>query len=883
MRPKCAILLCLLILIAPGLCSSKEASPTFHGNNLRTGHTSNVASSAPALLWKFRTDASVNASPVIGPDGTIFLASTDGRLYALTQIGAEKWSFQAKESIFSTPAIGGDGTIYFSDLAGNYYALNPDGTQKWIYSFSAGTDRRITASPAVTDGGISYVPSWNNQLCAITPAGNSLWCASLKGMLSSSPALDSNGDVYIAGQDVNQSTAFAVYKFAPDSSTQRWKFSNELGIDRNRAISTPAIDTQRNCLYVGMTGDSNGILYELRLNDGSLVRQVDFVRGILSSPAIGSDGTLYVGSLDGSLYAIDPDTGKTRWQFDAEGNYLIGSPTVDGAGNIYIGDSDGILYALSPAGKELWHFAAQSNIASAPVIGTDGKIYFTSFDGYLYVLGNAAGDNIFYFPQVADGMSGNAKFQTTLVFANTGADAQVQVEFFNSAGQVMPVTLGSLGADWSFTFDLKKGESFSAQTPGTAALRAGYARVTTGAGVGGTAVYSYSENGVTMFEAGVPEMKALNSFTLFMDSRSPSRATALALANAGMTDANATLRLYDADFRPVAEKSVRSILGGNYGPGMHMARYAWEIFPEINRQGIGNGVITVDSDQPLACATLQQDDDSAVPFPGDVITMSAFPVIPERADLNPVQGNPSTFYFPQIGIGLFGTAQLQTTLVLVNTGAETDALIEFFDEAGQPVKVNLRQEPSAASSFSRRLKLGQSVVLETTGAGTGQVGYARVTTTSRVNGSAVLKWSEQGTKLFEAGIPATTGLNSFSVVVGGGPNYSTGLAFVNTGAATANATLRLYDKNCQLIATRNLTDLLPAKSPFTPGAHLSIYAFQIFPELAAQGIEEGMIAIVSDQPLAAVTLRQRDDPGKSFPYDVFLMSVFPVIPGAPQP
>jgi outer membrane protein assembly factor BamB len=881
MRPKCAILLCLLI--APGFCFSKEASPTFHGNNLRTGYTSNVASSAPSLLWKFRTDASVNASPVIGQDGTIFLASADGRLYALTQIGAEKWSFQAQESIFSTPAIGNDGTIYFGDLAGNYYALNPDGSQKWVHSFSAGTDRRITASPAVTNGGISYVPSWNDQLCAVTPAGNSLWCAGLKGMLSSSPALDLNGNVYIAGQDVNQSTAFALYKYDPNSARQLWKFSDVLGIDRNRAISTPAIDAQRNRLYVGMTGDSNGILYELSLNDGSLVRRIDFDRGILSSPAVGSDGTLYVGSLDGLLYAIDPDTGKARWQFEAEGSYLIGSPTVDGVGNIYIGDSDGILYALSPSGNELWRFAAQSNIASAPVIGDDGKIFFTSFDGYLYVLGNSAGDNVFYFPQVADGTSGNGTFQTTLVFANTGADAQVQVEFFNSAGQVMPVTLGSLGADWSFTFDLKKGESFSAQTPGTAPLRAGYARVTTGAGVGGTAVYSYSENGVTMFEAGVPATKTLNSFTLFMDSSSPSRATALALANAGMTDANATLRLYDADFRFVAEKSVRSILGGNYGPGMHMARYAWEIFPEINLQGIRNGVITVDSDQPLACTTLQQDDDPAVPFPGDVMTMSAFPVIPERADFNPVPGNPSTFYFPQIGIGLFGTAQLQTTLVLVNTGAETDALIEFFDEAGQPMKVNLRQEPSAASSFTLHLGLGQSVVLETTGAGTGQVGYARVTTTSRVNGTAVLKWSDHGTKLFEAGIPATTGLNSFSVIVDATPNYSTGLALVNTGAAAANATLRLYDRKYQLIATRNLTDLLPAKSQFAPGAHLSIYVFQIFPELAAQGIEEGMITVVSDQPLAAVTLRQRDDPGKVFPDDVFIMSVFPVIPGAPQP
>ena len=84
------------------------------------------------------------------------------------------------------------------------------------------------------------------------------------------------------------------------------------------------------------------------------------------------------------------------------------------------------------------------------------------------------------------------------------------------------------------------------------------------------------------------------------------------------------------------------------------------------------------------------------------------------------------------------------------------------------------------------------------------------------------------------------------------------------------------------MSTRNIAEL-QGGSPFAPGAHLSKYAFEIFPEIISQGMLEGMIGVVSDQPLAAVTLRQRDDPAKVFPDDVFLMSVFPVIPGAPQP
>ncbi|NOR22954.1 MAG: PQQ-binding-like beta-propeller repeat protein, partial [Desulforhopalus sp.] len=43
-----------------------------------------------------------------------------------------------------------------------------------------------------------------------------------------------------------------------------------------------------------------------------------------SSPAIGADGTIYVGSYDNKLYAINPD-GNEKWAFTT-GNYVISSP-----------------------------------------------------------------------------------------------------------------------------------------------------------------------------------------------------------------------------------------------------------------------------------------------------------------------------------------------------------------------------------------------------------------------------------------------------------------------------------------------------------------------------------------------------------------------------
>ena len=48
-----------------------------------------------------------------------------------------------------------------------------------------------------------------------------------------------------------------------------------------------------------------------------------FIDAAYSSPAIGADGTIYVGSLDHNLYAINPD-GTPKWTY-ATGSYIMGS------------------------------------------------------------------------------------------------------------------------------------------------------------------------------------------------------------------------------------------------------------------------------------------------------------------------------------------------------------------------------------------------------------------------------------------------------------------------------------------------------------------------------------------------------------------------------
>lgn len=111
---------------------------------------------------------------------------------------------------------------------------------------------------------------------------------------------------------------------------------------------------------------------------------------IESSAAI-VDGTVYVGSMDGYLYAVDLATGKERWRYQAAGPIGESSPCVHG-GVVYIGDLAATLHAVDVAtGKARWTFKAEDEIRSSPDWWQE-RIYFGSYDQNLYCLSAATGE-----------------------------------------------------------------------------------------------------------------------------------------------------------------------------------------------------------------------------------------------------------------------------------------------------------------------------------------------------------------------------------------------------------------------------------------------------------------------------------------------------------
>jgi outer membrane protein assembly factor BamB len=129
-------------------------------------------------------------------------------------------------------------------------------------------------------------------------------------------------------------------------------------------------------------GSNDGYLYALNAGSGQKIWAFKTRYGVESSPAV-TDGRVYFGGDDGYVYCLNAENGKKIWQFNTK-NWVTSSPAVFN-GILYVGTTDGSLYALNANdGRFRLKFDAAGSVFSSPVVN-DGEIYFTDHgNGVLY-------------------------------------------------------------------------------------------------------------------------------------------------------------------------------------------------------------------------------------------------------------------------------------------------------------------------------------------------------------------------------------------------------------------------------------------------------------------------------------------------------------------
>ena len=123
--------------------------------------------------------------------------------------------------------------------------------------------------------------------------------------------------------------------------------NNESGLNTDSLVTFTANAGQTYFFQVDNLGSAGGN-FTLMVNNSSW--QFATMNAITSTPAVGSDGAVYIGSTDGSLYAVNAD-GSPRWSFPTAGYIDNASPALGSNGAVCVGSSDGYLMrsTASPA------------------------------------------------------------------------------------------------------------------------------------------------------------------------------------------------------------------------------------------------------------------------------------------------------------------------------------------------------------------------------------------------------------------------------------------------------------------------------------------------------------------------------------------------------
>ena len=103
---------------------------------------------------------------------------------------------------------------------------------------------------------------------------------------------------------------------------------------------------------VGCGTTPQGINQTSKVKVGAPIWEFETGAEVYSSPAIGSDGTVYVGSEDKKLYAINGKSGVKLWEFET-GDRVISPPAIGPDGTVYVGSYDKKLYAIKTNSKGL--------------------------------------------------------------------------------------------------------------------------------------------------------------------------------------------------------------------------------------------------------------------------------------------------------------------------------------------------------------------------------------------------------------------------------------------------------------------------------------------------------------------------------------------------
>jgi outer membrane protein assembly factor BamB len=394
--------------------------------------------------WSFPTESSTDrfASPILTQD-RIYLMNTN-YVYAIDKsTGSRIWKFTSLDGsrMFGSGVLNSNGTLlYGCTYYGSLCAINTsNGTLNWSYTIPNADKSTvnvpapwndfpqktnfITSGLAIDSNGVLYFGSYNSYVYAVrAPTSGTTGVLAWKYKTNAAidrctPAVDVDNTIYIGSYDKTlyalRAPAATATGAAATTGVLVWKFecqnqnvssSISIGTFMIRATATATPTATKVILFgtsCSTTGVATSYVYAVKAPaSGTTALEVwkfQTYHYVRSTPLIGSDGNVYFGSWDWSLYCINGTDGTLKWSYPTN-EYLDVNPAIGKNGMIYVGGY-GTLYALKAPPSTATGTAARTGVVGwtykiptngflgSPAIDTTGNLYVGTaldVDGALY-------------------------------------------------------------------------------------------------------------------------------------------------------------------------------------------------------------------------------------------------------------------------------------------------------------------------------------------------------------------------------------------------------------------------------------------------------------------------------------------------------------------
>jgi outer membrane protein assembly factor BamB len=323
-----------------------------------------------SLRWTFFTGEtfSTNSGYLIGSDSTIYVGSQGGYVYAVDTDDNLKWKNDYGMNIFShVMNIDLDSSIYFASADGNLYSVyKQNGNVRWKVSYQGGLFSGFAASSPVfsPDGQTIYIAGHDSNLYALNLDGSLKWKFNT-GTASVIPVVDNEGNIYFT----TETDSFGLHSLNP-AGTLRWRYNFDKynlnvnhycpAIDKNGNIYFPALHLYGEVSIISI--DYNG---NFRWEYNFEQQDEDIVVPLICD----ADGTVYCGSTWGYYYYAISSKGELLWKLPLYGYQVDNSGAIGSDGTLYIGTHLGSLVT----GQEKTLIAIRDTVTS---VGNENQDIF---------------------------------------------------------------------------------------------------------------------------------------------------------------------------------------------------------------------------------------------------------------------------------------------------------------------------------------------------------------------------------------------------------------------------------------------------------------------------------------------------------------------------